>query len=102
MEQIKAKISEFYTICKEECYDISELDDAARAKIKSLYGYQLKGQVFANPYNLVFYDFNDAKFFANILPSGSILAQITIPEFDVHLVIIRYAMDAVLSSVIGK
>lgn len=100
MQEIKTKLAEFYNVCKEECFGLIEMNDDTRAKIKKLYGYQIKGSAFYNPFNIVFYELSDAQFFANILPRGCVLAQMTIPEFDTHLFIIRYSSDAVLGSIL--
>jgi hypothetical protein len=96
---LKEKFKELYALCKSECENHIEATELVKKQFKNLYGFELKGTLFYNEYNLIIEDYGDARFFLNIMPPSSLVAQITIPEFDSHLFIIRYATDGVLSSI---
>ena len=101
MDILKDKIAQLYNICKDECYGLKEASTDIRSNIKRLYGYEIEGEFYYNDFNIMFSSIKDANFFANLLPRGSLLAQMLIPEYNEHLLIYRYSADAIMTSILG-
>lgn len=97
--KIKERFKECFSVLKEELFELKEVTESQRKKVKEMYGYEIKGVMLYSDYNIVAFNKEDASFFVNIMPNQALFFSMSLSEYDVHMYCLRYNQDAVLSSI---
>jgi hypothetical protein len=100
LEEVKKLFKESYKIISSEFSTIYLANDAVLNNFFKAYNYQLKNKLYYNEYNLLVFDVEDAVYFSRILPSGSTIFNMHVPEYNMGLFAFRYVQDNNLMTIL--